>query len=123
MDYTSIQALATRLITSYGTSITLQRASYTLFSPTQGSYTTNTTSSHTIKVVLRSPGRKWIGDRFFYDTQIESGDREIIIATQTTLTPDIGDHVLIGSERFRLISILPVTPGGTDLLYKALCRR
>ena len=123
MDYDGLSTKAKSLIQTYGTSLTLQRPSFSSFSPTLGSYSSETYTDYSVYGVIRSPGRMYSGDRFYGGVQIESGDREIVIATQATVTPDVGDLVKIAGVPYRIITVLPVSPGGTDLLYKTLCRR
>ena len=123
MDYTNLKARAKSLIQNYGSSLTLQRASYTTFSPTLGSYTSNTTTSYAVYGVVRAPGRMWAGDRYYGSTIIESGDREVVFAVSTTATPDVGDSVLISGVAYRILVCNPVAPGETVLIYKTLCRK
>jgi len=123
MDYTALNAKASELIQNYGTSLTLQRPSFSSFSPTMGSYSTETYTNYSVYGLIRAPGRMYSGDRYYGGVQIESGDREIIIATQTTVTPDLGDLVRIAGVPYRIVTVLPVEPGGTTLLFKTLCRR
>lgn len=124
MDYNNLNAKARSLIQSYGTTLILKVASQTTFDATLGQYTSNATSSYTVYGVIRSSGRMWGGDRYWGgDIIIESGDREIIIATQTTISPSAGDVIEIAGVDYKILACSPVEPGGTTLLYKTLCRR
>lgn len=124
MDYAALNTRARNLIQDYGTALTLQRASFTTFSPTLGRYTSNATTSYTVYGVIRAPNRMWMGDTYrFGDITIESSDREVVLATNDSVVPDVGDHLIIAGIAYRVLACNTVQPGGTDLLYKVLCRK
>jgi len=124
MDYDGLNAKARALIQEYGTSLTLQRSSYSSFSPTLGRYVSNATTSYTVYGVIRSPGRSQTGDVYWGgDVVIESGDREVVLATNDSVVPDAGDGLVIAGTPYKIIACNPCAPGGTDLLYKLLVRR
>jgi len=111
------------LVHKWGTPLTLQRVGYSMFSPTKGEYTSTATSSFVVYGVIRASYRMWAGERFYFGVEVQSGDRDIIISTSASVTPLVGDIIQIKGVAYRLVVCQPVTPGGTDLLYKTLCRR
>ena len=123
MDYTSLNNKARSLIQNYGTSLTLQRPNFSGFSATLGSYASTTYTNYSVYGLIRAPGKVYSGDRYYGDVQIQSGDREIVIATQTTVTPAVGDLIRVASVPYRIVVCLAVSPATTHLLYKTLCRR
>lgn len=124
MDYAKLNLKVRTLVKNYGTPLTLQQASYTTFSPTLGRYTSNTTSNYKVYGVIRSPSRRWSGDVLWgADTVIESGDREIVLATSASATPDADNTIIIAGVPYRIVACNPCEPGGTTLLFKILVRR
>jgi hypothetical protein len=123
MDYTSLANKATNLITKFGCDLTIKRNSLGTFNASLGSYSSLSTLTCTIKGVIRAPLRYKFGDRFADGTEIVAGDREVILSSSATLTPIVGDLLTIGSDDYNVVTVLPVEPGGVQLIYKALVRK
>lgn len=124
MDALSLNVLAQRLIREYGTAMTVTRVTSSTFSPTLGSYTSSTSTSFSVYGVIRVPQRRmWAGDRYYFGVLIESGDRELAVATPTTVTIEVGDIFKISGVDYRVVANLTVEPAGTVVMYKVLVRR
>lgn len=123
VDYSALQSRAISLIQAYGTSLTLVRATLGTFTPSVGGYASSTITNYGVYGVIRSPNRVYSGDKFYEGTVIKSGDREILLAVSTDITPTVGDAIMIAGIKYNIMVSLPVEPGGTVMLYKLLCRK
>ncbi len=71
----------------------------------------------TVAIVVSSYSKFLIDDK-----TIKANDREILITAAAGVTPAAKDHLKIGDDTYMLITVDPVSPGGTDLLYVAQAR-
>lgn len=51
---------------------------------------------------------------------VKSTDRMIIMSSD--VKPIMSDTILIDNSSYKVISIMPVSPAGTDVIYKVVCR-
>lgn len=77
-----------------------------------------TTTDHECHVVLLQRnllGRKKITDG---DTEQRTGEIKALMAHSAKFTPRGKDVLIVGTEEYRVMSIDPLKPAGTTLLYK-----
>lgn len=121
-DYTKDQATAKRIIEKYGVYgyVKLVRGSGTL-DPVSGTITGSGEQIDVLGVDLSI--NKNILDSGTFSGQgleIKATDRMVIMTSD--VKPLSGDSVLIGGAEFNIIAILPLSPAGTDVFYKVICR-
>lgn len=56
-------------------------------------------------------------------TNVQVGDKLGLISTAIDIVPTIADVLLIGSDRWQIIDVMPLEPGGRTLLYKFHARK
>lgn len=127
-NYTGLRSTASRLITEFGSAMTLSRVSLGTFDNTSGTYASSTTTDYIVTGVVTAldfmslyMGR---GDAVFTDgTVIQAGDKQVLLAVSTTVTPRNGDLLIIGGLAYNIVTVGNVSPSGSNLLHKCLCRK
>lgn len=116
MDYDALAATAERLLTAHGQAITLRRTSggtYTASSDTYSGQTTTTLSAYGVVTNYRADQ--------IDGTVIRQGDRELVL--DATVTPTVGDTVLLDSAYWSVVSVRSVNPAGTPVAHFVQVRR
>lgn len=114
--YGNLAAVATRLLTSKGQSITFSREVQSAFNPTTGVATTSTTTF------------SGYGAAFDYNSSeidgeiIQKGDIRLVLEATAT-APIIGDTCTIDSDAYRAMNVKPTSPAGTPVIYEVQLRR
>jgi hypothetical protein len=122
MNYTHLSNRARKLLIKYGTHITISHHNPGTFDPIHGHYVGGGTVSCQGNAIVQTP-RDNAGDKFIDGTLIQTGDRQLVIATGATLTPALGDHVTLASVLYGIVATVPVKPADTVLVHKVLLRR
>lgn len=115
-DYAKMRTTAERLIARFGRSAELRRAKAhgPAYDPTIGP-----DDYCPVTVVLGEYAVKEIDG-----TLIKAEDRKVTMSTEgVTITPETSDRLLIGSTLYDIVTIKPLEPGGTVLLWKMQVRR
>lgn len=113
-DYAAARATAERLIAKFGQTANIRRLSTTGddWNPT----ITTTDYACTLAVVDYT-------SREIDGTQIRAGDKKAIISTQgLAISPTTDDRLVIGSEVHEIVRIMPLSPGGTVVIWQAQAR-
>ena len=124
MDYTAIATNVLNLLTEYGMSMTLTRQTSGTFDAETGQYGSAVDTDYAAIGLVQAPNAKGEGDRYFPGTTIAAGDRYVILASSgMTVDPAAGDTLTIGGTAYSIVASMPVSPAGTDLLYRLLVRK
>jgi hypothetical protein len=126
MDYTATAAKALTMLNKYGMAMTLRRQTAGTFNPSTGAFTGAATTDYTVQGLIQSQTLQTAGagERFFNGTLIQAGDKFILLAASgLAVVPSPGDLLIIGSITFNIATIIPLEPGGTALMYRALVRK
>jgi len=116
-NYAAKATLALRLLTKFGTSITLARTSGTTFDPITGA----TVAGSDASVVTTGMVKKY-PERMIDGTRIQSGDRQLILSNEQT--PTATDKPVIDGESWSIVSLDKLSPDNTtDVIYYAQVRR
>src|SRR5579872_6698597 len=107
-NYASLQATALRLITRFGTAMTLNKQ-------TPGAYSGGSATLTTV-------GQTVSGIKFAYTAQeraasgtIEQDDFRVLIAARgVTAPPAVADQLMIGSNAYQIVHTSTIGPAGTD---------
>jgi hypothetical protein len=121
MDYAKLGSRAGKLITKYGTRITISHHNPGTFDPIHGHYVGGGTVSCSAVAIVKAPSGT--GDKFIDGTLIEQGDRELVIGTGATLSPGVGDYATLGSVTWAIVGVNSVSPAGIDVVYRVLVRK
>lgn len=109
-NYASSQATADRLIAHFGQAGVIRRTTSTgdAWNPTQ----TSTDYDCTLVVLDYSTTEK-------NGTLIQAKDRKVLIATDgLTIEPTDADKLVIGSAVYSIVSVKPLSPAETVILYE-----
>lgn len=114
---TSMQAVANKLLTDKGESVTFSRESAGTFDPVTGTTTGSTTSTfsgycHPSPYALQE----------IDGTLVQQGDIRLMVESMTS-TPQPGDTVTFRSEAYRVMSNRPISVQGGDAAYYCQLRR
>jgi hypothetical protein len=110
MDYTATAATALRLLTKFGRDLTVRNYTTGSYNPTIGQ-NVQTYTDTTVKGAVFSFGQ---GDTS--PELIQSGDKKAII--DSTTTPKLEDHLLVGSKVYVIKSIRELNPAGTSIMFE-----
>ena len=113
-DYTASAASAKRMLSSFGKFGYVQiKRNDGLLDPVLGTKT-GTDTVYNLTAVDLSVSGNLIGDL------IEASDRMVIMSSDTK--PLMSDVISIGGVNHKTVKIITVSPAGTDVIYKVVCR-
>ena len=113
-DYAASQATAARLIANFGQAGSIRRVTNTgdAYSPTQATADTAVTC-----VVTDYAHRERDG------TYIQARDRKVYVsALDLAITPTPADKFVLGAMVYDIVSVGPLEPGGTVVLFELQVR-
>jgi hypothetical protein len=114
-DYTKPQATADRLITKYGKTGAIRRATNT------GTAHDPTISETDYPAIICTPGYNLTNRDA---TLIQTGDKVGLIAMSgLAITPTMADKIVIEDTVYSFIDLQPLRPAGTTLMYEFHARR
>jgi hypothetical protein len=117
MNYPSLAATAARLVAQYGKSVTLRRPGAGTFDPVTGQTTPGTPTDSAVKAAeVGYEANERDG------TMVRAEDRRFLIAAAGILQPASSDRLLVGSADLAIVTVEPLEPGPTPLLYTVQCR-
>lgn len=115
-DYSRSRATAERLIARFGQSGSIRR-----LTPGGGpDYDPGepTTTDYDVTFVLSEYSNREIDG-----TLIKAGDKKVLLSTEgLSITPALGDRIVVAGTAHRIENIKPLNPGGTVLLYEMQAR-
>lgn len=114
-DYTKDQAKAAASIRKYSTPghIKIVRAG-DVFDPIEGTIT------GTGSVVDVNAVNLDVKESYVNGTTILASDNMVMM--DAAVKPDGGDSIRIGGKDYKIIDIMPFSPGGVDIYYEVICR-
>lgn len=124
MSYAASLATAKRLLTSKGQPVTLTNHVGGAYDPSTASVAVVDTPITTVGVLLPLSS----GVRGFKYGTAEQPNTNTLSSDQTLLLPGdiaeplVGATAAIGTKNYTLISVSPLNPGGTVVLYEAVIR-
>ncbi len=114
--YANLAATARRLLTQFGTDVTLTRTTTGEYDPATGS-ASQTTTTYTGK-----------GARFDYTqreidgTMIRVGDQRVYLEVDGFVMPQTGDTLTLGGRVYQVVAARSVDPALTAVLYDVQVR-
>lgn len=123
-DYGRARRTADRLITRFGQVGAIRRStsssrgdSTNSLSPAPGSASEPTDAPCTLVIVDYSQQER-------AGTLIKQTDRKALIATKgLAIEPTNDDALVVGGDAYQIVSVAPLAPGGTTVLWEAQVRR
>ena len=114
--YARLASTASRLLTTYGQTVTLRRTTGGSVNPVTGATVAGTVQTLTAPGILqRYP------DELVDGTRILASDRMLIL--DSTVQPQITDLVSLEGQQWTLVQIQTINPAGTPLVYMLQVRR
>ena len=116
--YEQLQGSASRLLRDRGRLMTLRCRAGGAYDPASGAAVVTQTDSPCFGATFPFPALLIDG------TRIQAGDQKVLLAVQgLTFDPAIGDQLLIGGAVQNIISVQPIGPDGTVVIYRLQVRR
>lgn len=120
MDWTKWQDKAASMIGNYGADITVRLLTRSGYSAASDTYATIATTDYVIKGLITNYDEADIDG-----TIIQNGDRRVLIYAKglPALESSVDEiQIIYGGIAWNPISIVPLKPGGTTILYYLQCR-
>ena len=114
--YTGLAATALRLLTKFGTTVTITRTTGQSIDPVTGVVTPGTTANLSTTGLLKK-----YPDDLMDGTRIMTGDRSLILSNE--VEPLLTDNPVIGGESWSVVSIETVKPTSVALVYFVQVRK
>lgn len=116
--YDDMAAVALELITEFGSEQTLLDVTPGTYDPVTGETTGDTPISQPAQVILLDYTLQESGQQYADGTQIQQGDKKIIIAAQgLAWAPGPTTKVDVGGVIWQIVNIKESNPAGTPLVY------
>ena len=116
--YLQLQGTAGRLLGGRGRSMTLRKRTPAAYDPTTGAAGVAQFDTECVGAQFPFPALLIDG------TRVQTGDQKVLLsAAGLTVEPDTGDQMLIGGSVFSIVSVQPIGPDGTVVVYKLQVRR
>ena len=118
--YDKTASSALRMIKSKGMAMILRVATEGAYIPGSGT-PTQTTTDYPVFGVLTNP---FVIQKqtFFANSLIESNDRVVLMGAGGG-EPSPGDIMIINGAQWAVVSVIPIAPGGTPIIYKVQIRK
>lgn len=112
VDYVQSAATATRLIGQFGRDVTLKQYTIGTYDPILGTNAV-TITDRTTKAAIFDFAE---GQTLQAGNLIQAGDKRCLM--NVSYTPNLQDHVVIGSKEYVILSVGEVNPAGTAILFE-----
>lgn len=119
-----MQGVATKLLTKYGSTVSLVRAGSKVWDEILGEYIQQPDTSIPLTAVPVPVAGSVAGSRpahFIDGTTIQAGDMQIICDKK--VKPAMGDYVLFKGDTWAVVAISPPTVNDDDIVYFILMRK
>lgn len=113
--YANLRGVASKLLQLKGQQVTFSRETSSGFNAATGVNTTSTSTFQSYGAAFDYNSREIDG------TIIQIGDIRFLM--EGTTEPKNGDTVTIDSEVYRVMSVKPLSPAGTPVVYEAQLRK
>lgn len=120
-DYTKTADTALRLLTRFGQSVTLTRATTGAYDPALSAAPV-TEKKETRKAVLLDYDRINFGQALQDGTRIQMGDRRCLMGADGS-EPTTLDYITVGGVKYPIKVVKALNPAGTPVLYDMLIRK
>lgn len=115
INYSSMTATATRLLTGNGQPVTLRRTVGATYDPVTGTYSGGSTQDLPMVGAFVQ-----ISSQYKLANNVQDGDR--LMWVDASQAPMVGDSIVVGADVFKIVSVDAANPAGTPLAYKLQVR-
>ena len=116
-NYANLKATARKLLANFGQTITFTRTSEPVYNNDTGELTSTTVTFSDMGVIF--PFRDGVTN--VAGSLIQAGDQEVF--WQGTTAPIPTDRLTVSGVDYNVIAVMPIEPGGTNVLYQLQVRR
>lgn len=114
--YADMAATAGELLAEFGQDVTLVRGLTGAYTPATGTATVSGTNSYGKGVVLDYNQRDIDG------TLVRQGDQRVYLSVDVGVTPQTGDSLLIGGQKWSVVASRTLAPAGTAVIHDVQVR-
>ncbi len=130
-DYTAIAARVKagfeRAQNTPPVAMTLRRTTTGAYDPDTGAFAAGSSVDYPVVGLIQARSLYQtgsVGQNFFNGTLVQTDDQFIMLAASgLVIDPASGDLLIIGGVTFTIVTMIPVRPGGVDLMYRVLARK
>ena len=126
-DYTDIASRVKTGLERGGVSMTLRKTTLGTYDPAAGTYSGGSTADYTVTGIIQSqniPQTGSLGQRFFNGVLVQTDDQFVILAASgLAVDPAPGDLLIITGVTYSIVTMIPIRPGGVDLMFRVLARK
>ena len=126
-DYAAIAVKVAGGLGKAGIAMTLRRATLGTYIPATGEYSGGSTTDYPVTglILAQSLGTSGgVGQRFFNGVLVQTDDQFVLLAASgLAVDPAPGDLLIITGVTYSIVTMIPVRPGGVDLMYRVLARK
>jgi hypothetical protein len=127
IDYNEITVNAREALQGAGFLMTLRRATLGTYNPATGEYSGGSTTDYPIVGILQAQSlgtTGGVGQNFFNGVLVQTDDQFVLLAASAgDVDPAPGDLLIITGVTYSIVTMIPVRPGGVDLMYRVLARK
>jgi|32_taG_2_1085360.scaffolds.fasta_scaffold51172_2 hypothetical protein len=116
-NYANLKTTARKLLANFGQTITFTRTSEPVYNNDTGEVESTTLTFSDIGVIF--PFRDGVTN--VSGSLIQAGDQEVF--WQGTTAPIPTDKLTVAGVDYNVIAVMPIEPGGTNVLYQLQVRR
>lgn len=126
-DYAAITERAKAGLTKAGFTMILRKTTVGTYNPATGEYSGGSTTDYPIVGILQAQslgGGGSVGQNFFNGVLVMTDDQFVLLAASAgDVDPAPGDLLIITGVTYSIVTMIPVRPGGVDLMYRVLARK
>ncbi len=115
---TNLQAVADKLLTTYGEDVLVVRQNITVYNPSTGTVSASTTTEYAGK------GHPSMYDiRYVDDVTIRASDIKLIFYNDNNIVPLAGDVFMLNSTEYTAVDVQQTRAQGTNIVYTVQLRQ
>jgi hypothetical protein len=126
-DYAAIAGKVEAGLTKAGFLMTLRKVTVGTYNPATGTFSGESSSDYSVIGILQAQSLSVTGppgQRFFNGVLVQTDDQFVLLsASAGDVDPAPGDLLIITGVTYSIVTMIPVRPGGVDLMYRVLARK
>lgn len=118
MNYAATAKKAAAMIRRAGCAMTLRVTTPGTYDPATGAESGATVADYACVGLLTEAKAYYVANSL-----MQAGDKVVIMGADVAVRPQAGHQVVIGSEVWQVMAVVPVEPAGVPAIYKVQVRR
>lgn len=123
-DYDAIAVKVAAGLAKAGVAMTLRKTVQGAYDPATGTFAAGVSTDYAVTGLIQSRSVSQadsVGQRFFNGVLVQTDDQFVILEAGTVPAPE--DLLTITGIAYTVVTVIPVRPGGVDLMYRVLARK